>query len=93
MAKFAVNLVYTEDRDLLQRVRPAHREYLKGLSERGILLAAGPFSDDKGALLIYEVADANELQQVLDADPYAPAGVVTKITKQEWHAALGSWMS
>ncbi|HEY8374195.1 MAG TPA: muconolactone Delta-isomerase family protein [Pseudonocardiaceae bacterium] len=92
MARFAVQLVFGADRERRLEVRPAHREYLKGLAERGVLLAAGPWADDSGALLVYEVADRDELQRVLDEDPYTPAKVVQEITVREWTPVTGAWL-
>lgn len=92
MAKFVVELVYGEDRDHLLAVRPEHREYARGLAEKGLLLAAGPFAGDRGSMLIYEVADADELQRLLQDDPYTKAGVIADTTIREWNAVIGSWV-
>lgn len=93
MARFAVELVYGEDRDHLAEVRPAHREYSKELAKRGVLLAAGPYQEGNGALLVYEVDGSDELQRVLDADPYTEAGVIASTTIHEWNVVTGSWVS
>lgn len=92
MAKFAVELEFGSDRDERLRVRPAHREYSRDLAARGVLLAGGPFTDDTGALLVYETADERELRAVLDADPYTTAGVIDRTTVREWNAATGAWV-
>ncbi len=92
MATFAVELVYIEDRERRLEARPAHREYSRELAGRGVLLAGGPFSDERAALLIYEAADADELQRILDADPYVQAGVVAETTVREWNVITGSWL-
>jgi uncharacterized protein len=92
MAKFVVELVYGEDRDHRLEVRPAHREYTRGLAEQGIVLAGGPFADERGALLVYEAADSDELQRILDADPYTEAGVIAETSVREWNAVTGSWL-
>ncbi|WP_190820185.1 YciI family protein [Saccharopolyspora pogona] len=91
MAKFVVDLVYGEDEERRLEVRPAHREYCRDLADRGVLLAGGPFADNLGAQLIYEAADADELQKVLDADPYTEAGVIAKTTVREWNLLTGAW--
>lgn len=92
MAKFAVELVYVDDRERRLEARPAHREYSRELAARGVLLAGGPFADERGALLIYEASDADELQRVLDADPYVEAGVIAETIIREWTAVTGSWL-
>ncbi len=57
-----------------------------------MLLAGGPFADQLGAQLIYETPDADELQKVLDADPYTKAGVIAKTTVREWNLVTGAWL-
>ena len=93
MASFVVELVYGENRDYRMEVRPAHREYMKELQSRGILRAAGPYTDDRGAMLIYDVADADELGRILDADPYTEAGVIAETSIREWNPLTGTWVS
>ncbi len=93
MAKFVVELVYGDDTDHRLEVRPAHREYCRQLAERGTLLAAGPYTDNEGALLVYEAADLEELNQVLAADPYTEADVIAKTTVREWNAVTGCWLA
>ncbi|GAA3460722.1 MULTISPECIES: YciI family protein [Saccharothrix] len=91
MARFAVELVFGDDQEARLAVRPAHREYLAGLVEKGVLLVAGPWADQTGALLVYEVADEAELREVLAADPYTPAGVVAATRVHEWQTLTGAW--
>lgn len=85
MAKFVVQLRFdmsaTERR---MEVRPPHREYLAELKAAGKLVAAGPFADGTGALLVYEVADEAELRDILAKDPYTPANVYEIATLAEW---------
>lgn len=83
MAHFAVQLRFT-DTDRRLQVRPAHREYLTALKAAGKLVAAGPFADQTGALLVYDVADEAELRAILADDPYTPADVYEIVTLQEW---------
>lgn len=92
MARFAVELVFGDNQDERLAVRPAHREYLTTLVERGVLLVSGPYADQTGALLVYEVADEDELREVLAADPYTPAGVVVETRVHEWQTLMGVWL-
>ncbi|WP_329475381.1 YciI family protein [Kribbella sp. NBC_01484] len=70
--------------DRRMEVRPAHREYLTELKAAGKLVAAGPFTDQTGALLVYDVADEAELRDILAKDPYTPANVYELATLAEW---------
>lgn len=83
MALFAVQLRFT-DTDRRLQVRPAHREYLTSLRAAGKLLSAGPFADQSGALLIYDVADEAEVRDILEKDPYTPADVYEIAALNEW---------
>jgi uncharacterized protein YciI len=83
MATFALQLKFT-DPERRMEVRPAHRDYLGTLNDAGKLVAAGPFADETGALLIYNVADEAELREILAKDPYTTADVYEIITLTEW---------
>jgi len=87
MALFALQLKFT-DPERRMEVRPAHREYLAELKEAGKLVTAGPFADQTGALLIYDVADEAELRDILAKDPYTTADVYEIITLAEWQTAF-----
>lgn len=69
-------------------VRPAHRRYLADLLAAGKLVTAGPWADDTGALLVYEVADEAELRGLLARDPYLMADVCEIVQLREWRPIL-----
>ncbi|MFC0622763.1 YciI family protein [Kribbella deserti] len=83
MATFAVQLRFT-DNERRMAARPAHREYLGELREAGKLVAAGPFVDQTGAMLFYDVADEAELRDILAKDPYTPANCYEVVLLTEW---------
>lgn len=85
MALFVVQLRFDlAETDRRMEVRPAHRDYLTALKEAGKLVAAGPFTDQTGALLVYDVADEAELRDILAKDPYTPQNVYEIATLAEW---------
>jgi uncharacterized protein YciI len=91
MAIFAVQMKFdASDPEARMQVRPAHRDYLASLQEAGKLLEAGPFVDESGALLIYNVADEAEMRDILAKDPYTPAGVYELATLKEWNQVFTS---
>lgn len=53
------------------------------LHAAGRLLMAGPYSDETGALLIFDVT-AEEFAAVIEDDPYYRAPGVTIVRQQEW---------
>jgi hypothetical protein len=83
MSRFVVQLTFTEHGRRLE-ARPAHRAYLQDLLAQGKLVTSGPWADDSGALLIYEVADEQEMRAIIAADPYTEAGVVEVTLLREW---------
>lgn len=69
--------------------RPAHRETLTRLHAEGKLVAAGPWADDRGALLVFAV-DGPELEEIIEGDPYyrGTPGVEVR-TIREWSPIVG----
>jgi uncharacterized protein len=82
-AMYAVQLAFSDDPARLP-LRPGHRERLAELAADGQLLAAGPWSDETGALLVFTVATREALDAILVSDPYYSAPGVTVTSVQEW---------
>jgi uncharacterized protein len=80
---YVVELTFDDNPDRLA-ARPAHREKLHDLRERGLLRKAGPWADDSGALLIFDVDREEDLEQLLADDPYYRAPGVTVASKRKW---------
>jgi uncharacterized protein YciI len=55
----------------------AHRAYLRGLKEKGVLIASGPMNPRFGGMLLLRVPDddAKALDAVRDGDPFFESGV------------------
>jgi uncharacterized protein YciI len=56
----------------------AHRAYLRGLFEEGVLLASGPFDPRTGGAAIFRVPDddaAGALDRLRDGDPFWKLGI------------------
>ena len=84
MATYAVQITYA-DRAARDRARPNHRAYLQSQLEAGKLVKSGPYVDDSGALLIYEVESEAELQEILSHDPYwTTKGCLGDVSIKEW---------
>ena len=59
-------------------VSDAHRAYLTGLKDRGLLLASGPLSPRTGGVLLLRVPDdgaGEALDRIRDEDPYTRTGM------------------
>jgi uncharacterized protein len=85
----ALHLAFTPDSEARLALRPAHREKLAALLDRGKLLAAGPFGDESGALLLFS-ADRPEVEAALADDPYYSVPGVTVVSLADWSPVLGS---
>ncbi|MEV5575285.1 YciI family protein [Spirillospora sp. NPDC052269] len=68
--------------------RPAHRLILQRLHDEGRLIAAGPWADDTGALLVFAIG-WEELDRLLEADPYYRAPGVEVLGVREWAPVVG----
>jgi uncharacterized protein YciI len=86
MAKFVLYIRFTQNDERRLETRPVHREYLKSLYDAGTLLEAGPFTDDSGAVLIYDVKNREAAEAQFAADPYSiTGGIVESVTFHEWN--------
>ena len=86
--KYAAVIEYTRDMDKVQSIRPVHRQYLTSLRERGQLAAAGPFTDDSGALIVYEAASVEEAEKLLQGDPFHQNGIFLTYVLRPWNPVL-----
>lgn len=73
-------LRYRRPLEEVLKVIDEHRAYLRGLKERGLLLASGPFEPRSGGALLLRLPEGAELwptlDQIRDGDPFVKAGLV-----------------
>jgi uncharacterized protein len=81
--KFAAVFRY-DNKDKIDEIRPAHREYLGQLQAEGKLHTAGPFTDDSGALIVYEVDTEQEARDLIESDPFNEAGIFASYAIKPW---------
>jgi uncharacterized protein YciI len=86
--KFAAIIEYAQDKAKIASVRPVHRQYLASLKEKGQLAASGPFTDDSGALIVYEAASAEEAEQLLRGDPFHHNGIFLRYVLRPWNPVI-----
>jgi uncharacterized protein YciI len=87
---YAVLYEYSSDKEKIGAVRPDHRVHLNKLLASGNLLAAGPITDDSGALIVYQAADEQELQGFITADPFHQAGIFLRWQVKPWKVVFGN---
>jgi uncharacterized protein YciI len=88
--KYAAVIEYITDKDKIQSVRPEHRQYLTSLLAAGKLVAAGPFTDNYGALIIYESASPEEAEKLLQADPFHKNGIFVRWVMRPWNTVFAN---
>jgi len=86
--KYAAICKYTPDTSIIAKARPSHREYLTKLQEKGKLVISGPFSDDKGGLLVYEADSAEQVETMVREDPFAIHGVFASWEIRPWNVVF-----
>jgi uncharacterized protein YciI len=86
--KFAAIIEYSQDREKVERIRPTHREYLRSLLASGKLDSSGPFTDNSGALIIYEAATKEEAEQLLRGDPFCQNGIFLSWQLRPWNPVM-----
>lgn len=91
MSTFAVEYTYDAARSAdADRIRPEHRAFLRDLLDQGRLLASGPWVDEQpGALLLVVADDVLAVTELLDADPFHHAGLITSRTIRRWNPVIG----
>lgn len=88
--KFAAVIEYIQDKEKIAAVRPVHRQYLASLKEKGQLAASGPFTDDFGALIVYEAGTKEEAEELLKADPFHANGIFVRWTIRPWNTVIAN---
>ena len=82
--KFAAIIEYTQDKAKIAAIRPLHRQYLTDLRQRNQLVAAGPFLDDSGALIIYEAPSQADAEKLFQGDPFHKNGIFLQYQFRPW---------
>jgi uncharacterized protein YciI len=88
--KYAAIIEYLNDPEKVQSIRPVHRQYLSQLLERGQLVAAGPFTDGTGALIVYEAPNAEEAEKLIQGDPFHKNGIFLKYALRPWNTVMAN---
>ena len=94
MSLFAVHYTYSDDTAARDEHRPAHREFLGGLADEGVVLLSGPYAAVEeapdAALLLVRGDSAADLVELLRQDPFQQQGLVEQVAIREWTPELGS---
>jgi uncharacterized protein YciI len=88
--KFAAVIQYIQDKAKVTALRPAHRQYLSELRQRGRLAVCGPFTDDSGGLIVYEAASREEAEKLIKDDPFNQNGIFVRYDLRPWNPVIGN---
>jgi uncharacterized protein YciI len=88
--KFAAIIAYAQDAAKIQQFRPEHRQYLAELRNRGQLAISGPFTDDSGALIVYEALSREEAEKLLQGDPFYRNGIFLQYQLRPWNPVIAN---
>lgn len=88
--KFAAIIAYAQDPAKIQQLRPVHRQYLAELRDRRQLAISGPFTDDSGALIVYEAPTRDEAEKLLQGDPFYQNGVFLEYQLRPWNPVIAN---
>jgi uncharacterized protein YciI len=88
--KLAAIIEYSQDKAKVAELRPVHRQYLASLKQAGKLAASGPFTDDSGALIIYEAPSREEAELLLRGDPFHQGGIFLTYQMRPWNAVIAN---
>lgn len=92
MAVFAYHYVYNPARaDTMDEVRPRHRHYLGVAAQEGKVLASGPYTDAREALIIVRADSAEDAASLMDNDPFYREGYVLTRSVHPWNDVLGAF--
>jgi uncharacterized protein YciI len=65
--------------------RPAHLELYRAWRAGGRLVMGGAIGDPPhGAIIVFDVSDAGEVEEFAQADPYVQNGIVTARRVEPW---------
>ena len=88
--KFAAVIEYAQDKAKIAELRPVHRQYLASLWAKGELAVSGPFTDDSGALIVYEAGSPEDAERLLQGDPFYKNGIFQKYQLRPWNPVIAN---
>ncbi len=87
-----VAVLYETIEDFLQRRAPLRAEHLALVEQwhrEGRLIWAGAFEPADGALLIFRVNEASEVEDFIRNDPYVHHGLIPAYRVRKWNVVVG----
>jgi hypothetical protein len=64
-----------------------HLGYMSGFADKGRIVMGGPFLDNSGGMMIFDVPTIEDARTIAQGDPTVKSGLLT-VTVKPWLAAL-----
>jgi uncharacterized protein YciI len=64
-----------------------HLGYMGGFADKGRIVMGGPFLDNSGGMMIFDVATIEAARSIAEGDPTVKSGLLT-VTVKPWLAAI-----
>lgn len=92
MAAYAVHYTYVPETAEMTAARPGHVDFLTELHAAGTLLVSGRLTegDPLGALLIVRGESVEEVESIMDGDPFYTGGFVAERQVRRWNIVFGA---
>lgn len=74
---FILSLTYTKPIELIDKLRPAHLEFLKQYYEKGIFVLSGRKTPLTGGIIMAKDTTRAELEEIIKQDPFYTEQVAT----------------
>jgi uncharacterized protein len=78
------------DTDQRAARREEHLAYLNKLGDEGSVVAAGPYEDLTGGMIIFRAEDRDAAEALIGEDPYTKAEVTKDRWLRAWKMTVGS---
>jgi uncharacterized protein len=71
-----------------QKLWDEHARFVDDLAEKGVIRLGGTLGPDD-ALLVVKAETGTEIERLMDADPWTPAGMLTTTRIEPWNVLVG----
>lgn len=96
MKHFVVIIKYKADPDIMDELRPKHREYLQAGYEEKLLLVSGPQPTRQGGVVLCRAKSSEDIKQFFNSDPYKIADAaeyeIIEFTPVSHQPFLADWL-
>lgn len=97
MKHFVVIVKYKADPEVMDELRPKHREYLQAGYEQKLLLVSGPQPTRQGGVVLCRAKSLEQIKLFFNADPYNIADAaeyeIIEFTPVSHQPFLAEWLN